>query len=124
MVRRPGLEPRTSRLKGGSSTIELPADMVRVKGLEPIRLSTREPKSRASTNFTTPGYERFLSEDFPYSVLWKPHNPKLDSTILLKTVQRIASLSRRTYLVVGYPNGRWYQERDSNPYLAIISHLY
>ena len=29
--------------------VELPADMVRVKGLEPIRLSTREPKSRAST---------------------------------------------------------------------------
>lgn len=45
-------------------------------------------------------YERFLS-DFSYSVLWKPHNPRLDSTILLKTVQCIASTSRRTYLVVG-----------------------
>ena len=45
-------------------------------------------------------YERFLS-DFSYSVLWKPHNPKLDSTILLKTVQCIASTPRRTYLVVG-----------------------
>lgn len=50
-------------------------------------------------------YERFLS-DFSYSVLWKPHNPRLDSTILLKTVQCIASTSRRTYLVVGslHPN--------------------
>ena len=46
-------------------------------------------------------YERFLSEYVSYSVLWKPHNPRLDFTILLKTVQCIASTSRRTYLVVG-----------------------
>lgn len=117
MVRRPGLEPRTSRLKGGSSTIELPADMVRVKGLEPIRLSTREPKSRVSTISPHPDMKVFTAWGYTY-------NPNKTPCYTAKAVRYNTSLSRRTYLVVDYPNGRWYQERDSNPYLAIISHLY
>ena len=52
------------------------------------------------------------------------YNPSKTPCYTAKAVRYNTSLSRRTYLVVGYPNGRWYQERDSNPYLAIISHLY
>ena len=72
-------------------------------------------KAYALTSWANPAYERFLS-DFSYSVLWKPHNPKLDSTILLKTVQCIASTSRRTYLVVGslHLRSRWRPESDLN----------
>lgn len=85
--------------------------------------SNRRPnacKALALTSCAKPGYERFLS-DFSYSVLWKPHNPKLDSTIPLKTVQCIASTSRRTYLVVDSLRlnfsplrSCWRPESDSN----------
>ena len=42
--------------QGGNGTVFAPSDVVRVTGVEPARLATREPKSRMSANSIIPAY--------------------------------------------------------------------
>ena len=42
--------------QGGNGTVFAPSDVVRVTGVEPARLTAREPKSRMSANSIIPAY--------------------------------------------------------------------
>ena len=42
--------------QGGNGTVFAPSDVVPVTGIEPVRLSSRDFKSRASANSATPAF--------------------------------------------------------------------
>ena len=46
--------------QGGNGTVFAPSDVVRVTGVEPARLATREPKSRMSANSIIPAYNALM----------------------------------------------------------------
>lgn len=48
--------------------------VVRVKGLEPLRLAARDPKSRLATNYNTPAVED--CKDNNYGSIWESFRPR------------------------------------------------
>ena len=56
MERETGLEPATSTLARWHSTIESLTQLVQMKGVEPPRRKTLDPKSSASANSATSAY--------------------------------------------------------------------